>query len=69
MQRPLQEHIALLEQKVQALSAVANDITLTAAERFQASVDLDTAERALDHFRKAYELEQKIAGIKERYSR
>ena len=61
MQRPLQEHIALLEQKIRALTAQANDVDRTAEDRYQATIDLDFAERALSHFRRAYELEQKIS--------
>ena len=60
MQRPLKEHIALLEQKIQVLTATANDVQRTAEERYQATVDLDFAEKALAHFQQAYELEQKI---------
>jgi hypothetical protein len=63
MLRPLQEHIARLEEKIRVLSARSNDIDWTAADRFQVTVDLDLAERALDHFRKAYELEQKINSL------
>jgi hypothetical protein len=63
MQRPLQEHIAILEQKIQSLSAQASDIERSAEDRYQATVDLDFAERALSHFRKAYELEQKISMV------
>lgn len=64
MQRPLQEHITLLQQKIHTLRAQANDIYRTSGERFQATVDLALAERALDHFRKAYEIEQKVMSLK-----
>jgi hypothetical protein len=60
MQRPLQEHIALLEKKIQILSGRATDMSRTASERYQATVDLDIAERALAQFRSAFELELKI---------
>ena len=63
MQRPLQDHIALLEQKIQILSRQATDLSLTADELFQASVDLDIAERALSQFRSAYELEKKLLDL------
>lgn len=62
MQRPLQEHIASLEEKIAHLKTQANHADRTAAERYQAALDLGIAERALIHFRKAYELEQRIAG-------
>ena len=63
MLRPVQEHITRLEQKIHVLNARANDIDCSAADRFQASVELDIAERALAHFRHALELERKIADL------
>ena len=63
MQRTLQEHVAFLEERIAMLEAQAVDLNRTAAERYQSSVDLATAQSALLHFRKAYELEQ---GISER---
>jgi hypothetical protein len=63
MLRPVQEHITLLEEKIHALNARAHDIYRSADERFQATVDLDIAERALAHFRDALELERKIADV------
>ena len=61
MQRTLQEHIAFLEERIAKLEAQAVDLSRTAAERYQSSVDLATAQSALVHFRKAYELEQDIS--------
>lgn len=64
MQRPLREHIASLEEKIEALKAQQNDPGRSADERYQSSIDLRFAERALEHFRAAYELEQKISGVR-----
>ena len=61
MQRTLQEHIAFLEERIAKLEAQAVDLSRTAAERYQSSVDLATAQSALVHFRKAYELEQEVS--------
>lgn len=61
MQRPLQEHIAFLEEKIVRLKAEANDASRSAEERYQASLDLGIAERAIVHFRQAYKLEQQVA--------
>jgi hypothetical protein len=61
MQRTLQEHIAFLEERIARLEVQAIDLNRTAAERYQSSVDLSTAQSALLYFRKAYELEQDIS--------
>jgi len=42
MQRTLQEHIAFLEERIAKLEAQAVDLSRTAAERYQSSVDLAT---------------------------
>jgi len=62
MQRALQDHVAFLEEQIAKLESQANDLGRTAAERYQSSVDLGIAKRALVHFRKAYELEQEAVG-------
>jgi hypothetical protein len=61
MQRPLQDHIAYLEQRIEILKAQQSDAERTAGERLQSSIDLRIAERALVHFRKAFELEQRVS--------
>jgi len=61
MQRTLQEHIAFLEERIAKLEVQAIDLNRTAAERYQSSVDLSTAQSALLYFQKAYELEQDIS--------
>lgn len=62
MKRTLQEHISSLEQKIQTLRAQCDDLARPSDERLALTVDLDLAERALEHFRKAFELEQRISG-------
>ncbi len=61
MQRTLQEQIAFLEERIAMLEAQAVDLNRTAAERYQSSVDLSTAQSALLHFRKACELYKEIS--------
>jgi len=61
VERSLREHITYLEQKIANLKAQASDPDRTADERYQSSIDIGIAERALVHFRRAYELEQEVA--------
>lgn len=61
MQRPLQEHIAHLEEKILNLKVQAVDLSRTADERYQSSLDLRIAQKALMHYRQAYKLEQQLA--------
>ena len=63
MERPLKDHIALLEQKIENLKARQADFNVTAADRYQAVIDLERAERALAHYREAYELEKAVEKI------
>ncbi|KAA6465239.1 hypothetical protein DYQ86_04650 [Acidobacteria bacterium AB60] len=60
MDRPLKDHIAALEQKIEKRRALQNNLSFPAAERYQAVIDLDFAERALASFRQAYDLEKKV---------
>lgn len=62
MQRSLREHITFLEEKIASLKTQQGDRDRTPGERNQSAVDLGIAERALVHFQKAYELEQKLSG-------
>jgi hypothetical protein len=59
--RPLQEHIAYLEERIEMLKARQDDPDLTAVERYQAARDLEIAETALVYFRNAFEVERKIS--------
>jgi hypothetical protein len=60
MQRPLANHIMSLEQKIGALNLRLNEGGLTPLETNEVRIDLGIAERALVHFRKAFELEQRL---------
>ena len=59
MQRPLQEHIARLEQKIISLKRELRDPDLADYERSEQEISLQNAEEALKLFLKAYELEQR----------
>ena len=65
MQRPLREHIvfliAYLERKIEGLKVQQDDAHFTAEERYQSSIDLTTAERALLQLRRANEPKQRIS--------
>jgi len=59
MQRPLQEHIARLEQKIISLKRELRDPDLADYEKSEREISLQNAEEALKLFLKAYELEQR----------
>jgi len=61
MQRPLREHISYLEQKIEALKLECADDRVTDPEKVNRRIDLGIAERALVHFRKAFELESRLS--------
>jgi hypothetical protein len=61
MQRPLSEHIAYLERKVEAIRRALSDPDLGDLEKADLRLDLDMAERALAHFHKAFDLEQRVS--------
>lgn len=63
MDRPLRDHIAYLEEKIESLRTRQNDISITAGERYQAVEDIRIAESALAYFRHAYALEQRVQKI------
>jgi hypothetical protein len=60
MQRTLQEHIAYLEQKIEALKRQLGELDRGEAEQSGLRIDLGIAEHALVHFQKAYELELRL---------
>jgi hypothetical protein len=64
MQRTLSEHVESLDEKVETLKIQQYDPERTAAERHQASLDLELAEKALACLLTAYELEQKMSKMK-----
>ena len=59
MQRPLQEHIARLEEKIVVLKRELRDPGLLEYQRSERELALKNAEEAVRLFRKAYELEQR----------
>jgi len=59
MQRPLQEHIARLEEKIIVLKRELRDSDLLEYQRSERELALKNAEEALRLFHKAYELEQR----------
>ena len=60
MQRPLREHIAYLEEKIENIKRRSAEFDRTEAEKSEMQIDLGIAERALVHFQKAFELEQRL---------
>jgi len=61
MERPLSEHIALLERKIISLRAELRGTDLPSYMRDEKELELANAQEALKMFRRAYELEQKIS--------
>lgn len=61
MQRPLREHISRLEEKIIVLKKELRDADLPDYQRSEREIALANAEEALRLFRKAYDLEQRIA--------
>lgn len=60
MRRTLHEHIIFLEQKLQELGDHLTRPGLSRVERESITRETEIAKDALQHFRKAYELEQKL---------
>lgn len=60
MQRTLREHIDYLERKIETLKRRSTELDRTEAEKREMD-DLGIAERALVHFQKAFELEQRLS--------
>ena len=60
MQRTLSEHIAYLEQKIETLKQQLDDPRKTASEQNEVEIDLGIAERALAHFQRAFDFEQRL---------
>ncbi len=61
MQNTLQAHILHLEHKIQESRDQLTNPALTPAERTRMQSEMEIAELALNHYVKAFELEQKIA--------
>jgi hypothetical protein len=60
MQRTLSEHIAYLEQKIDMLKKQLEEPEKTASQQNEIEIDLGIAERALAHFQRAFDFEQRL---------
>jgi len=60
MERPVKEHIYVLERRVQKLNRLIMDNRRTQKERNRLESEIRAAQLALDHYRKALELEKQI---------
>jgi len=61
MQRTLSEHIRYLEERIQALNTELEDPDRLPSALSEIQVDIGIATRSLEHFRKAFELEEKLS--------
>ena len=61
MQRTLSEHIIHLEGKIKTLKDELQAQDLSPSGRCEIRALLDISEQSLEHFKKAYELEQRIS--------
>lgn len=60
MQRTLSEHISYLEEKIESLKKALDEPGQTASHQNEIEIDLGIAERALAHFRRAFDFEQRL---------
>ena len=60
MQRTLSEHITYLEQKIAMFKKQLEEPGKTASEQNEIEIDLGIAERALAHFRRAFDFEERL---------
>lgn len=60
MQRTLSEHITYLEQKIDAFKKQLEEPGKTASQQNEIEIDLGIAERALAHFQRAFDFEQRL---------
>jgi len=60
MERPVKEHIYFLERRVQKLNRLIMDNTRTQEERNRLESEIRAAQLALDHYRKALEMERQV---------
>jgi hypothetical protein len=60
MQRTLSEHITYLEQKIESLKKALEEPGKSLSQQNETEIDLGIAERALVHFQKAFDFEQRL---------
>jgi hypothetical protein len=60
MERPVREHINFLERRVQKLNRLIMDNMRTQEERNRLESEIRAAQLALDHYRRALELERQV---------
>jgi len=60
MDRPIREHLRALHQRIQELNEKIMKNRLTPEERNSVESEIRAAQLALEHFRKALELEQQL---------
>ena len=60
MEQPLQQHIAHLEQRLNALNQQLMDEPQTKEERNRVEAEIRVAQMALTYYQKAFELEKQI---------
>ena len=60
MQRTLSEHITSLEQKIAMFKRQLEEPGKTPAQQNEIEIDLGIAERALAHFQRAFDFEQRL---------
>jgi len=61
MQQTLQQHLSNLEKKIAGIEAALNEPGRNKDEKMDLRLDLDLAERALAHFRRAFDLESRLS--------
>ncbi len=60
MDRPLREHISLLEQRIRDLNQEIMENRLSAAERNHIEAEIRAAQHALEYYHRALEIEQQL---------
>ncbi|HUA91623.1 MAG TPA: hypothetical protein VL991_03595 [Terracidiphilus sp.] len=61
MERTLREHIDYLEKKIEMLKKELQGPEQTPSQQNEIEIDLGIAERALAHFQRAFDFEQRLS--------